>query len=143
MKKNKWKSTLKRIILEPLRFLLINIIVFLSYKLFMLPIVGGTFKCGGTFKANTKCGDEICSDGSCPLTNGLCSDGSKPFFNVGGFWDGFCISKIQGCILIVLLFLLLLPFVIATMKHTISKLWTIYALFPVAILTYLIIAIMR
>ena len=142
MKKNKWKSTLKRIILEPLRFFLINIIVFLSYKLFMLPIVGGTFRCGGTFKANTKCGDGICSDGSCPLTNGLCSDGSKPFFNVG-FWDGFCISKIQGCILIVLLFLLLLPFVLATMKHTISKLWTIYALFPVAILTYLIIAMMR
>ena len=142
MKKNKWKSTLKRIILEPLRFLLINIIVFLSYKLFMLPIVGGTFRCGGTFKANTKCGDRICSDGSCPLTNGLCSDGSKPFFNVG-FWDGFCISKIQGCILIVLLFLFLLPFVIATMKHTISKLWTIYALFPVAILTCLIVAMMR
>ena len=128
-------KVIKRLFLEFLRFLCVNAIILLSYHLFMLPLVGGTFKCGGIYKANSKCGDAICLDGSCPLMNGICADGTKPVFNVG-FWDGYCISKIQGCALIGLLLLFLIPLIIATIKHTISKLWIIYAFFPTVLLVF-------
>ena len=128
----KWKAVLKRIILEPLRFLTISVIVLLYQHLFIRPIVGAPNRCGGV----------LCPDGSHSLYGSMCADGSSPYFSTV-LWDGYCLSKMQGYITITLFLLLLVPLITATLKHTISKLWLIYALFPTVILILLTFQMMR
>ena len=128
----KWKAVLKRIILEPLRFLTISVIVLLYQHIFIRPIVGAPNRCGGV----------LCPDGSRSLYGSMCADGSSPLFSTV-LCDGYCISKTQGYITIVLLLLFLVPLIIATLKHTISKLWLIYAIVPMAFLICWIFSLMR